>query len=378
MKLGEYLDQDKLEKYVQDGIVDKREHNTLPLAIYCYSRRCTYDNIWNDVTCLTRGIIVETKSNDIVARPFEKFFNLNHEGRIETNVSTLVNLGSTPYFSDKLDGSMGTLWHYKGHAGIATKGSFHSEQAEWATQWWLNHTKGRESAWPVGYTPIFEIIAQSVQHHVIHYFPHEDNRLVLLGLINKEMGAEMEPEQLAKWASINGLKSVTTWFGNEMSIHQAMTQDRPNREGYVATWYQPGRTPIRVKIKHQEFLNLQKIAHHTTPKTIFNALRSGDQIMIAEALKFGSSYLQDQVKVWMVLFDQEYQKISIEAREIVKASLTSCTTRKESAEFFLGTNKRLAPVCFNLIDGKDHQDTVWDLVEPLVKTIKFDEVEDLG
>jgi len=380
MKLPYYLDCSKLEQHLRNGYVEQRGHDTLPLVIYCYSRKAMFDNVWDDVTTKCRGLIVEAKpSMDIIARPFEKFFNLNHAGRPETDMLAVMQEPSAPVYSEKLDGSMGTYWRYGGHHGIATKGSFHSEQAEWATEWlkdrWLNPKTGLAHAWPVGYTPIFEIIAQSVQHHVVHYLPNEDNRLVLIALVNNETGAEMEPEQLTTWAKVNGLDVVDTW--RDLSLHEAYTSDRESKEGYIATWYRNGAPPLKVKIKHPTFLKLQKIAHHTTPKTIFQALSSEGQHgeLITEALAYGSPYLHDQVKAWVKIYEDEYDRISTEAREIVKSSLTVCTTRKESAAYFHGMTTTLAPVCFNILDQRDTYESIWKLVEPLVKTIKYDEVE---
>jgi hypothetical protein len=382
MKLPHYLDCVKLEQHIKDGYVEQRFHDTLPLVIYCYSRKAMYDNVWDDVTTKCRGLIVEAKPTmDIIARPFEKFFNLNHEGRPETDLQAVLAEPSSPTFSEKLDGSMGTFWRYKlpdGRVmtGIATKGSFHSEQAEWATAWYNDYQCGRlePGAWPVGFTPVFEIIAQSVQHHVIHYLPKDDNQLVLIGLVNNETGAEMGPEQLHLWASINGLKAVESW--NDLSLHEAITSDRPDKEGVVATWFRNGKPPLKVKIKHATFLKLQKIAHHTTPKTIFQALRSGDQALIDEALQFGSLWLKYAVAEWVQTYVLEYNKLQHEAAGIVQSSLVTCTTRKESAAYFHGMSTTLAPVCFNIIDQKDPAQAIWDLVEPIVKTIKYDEVEE--
>src|ERR1700676_1019761 len=109
MKLHEYIDPALLEKHLCDGVVEQRCHNTLPLSIFCYGRKATYDDILDDVTCKTRGLIVGP-DGEIVARPFEKFFNLNHTGRPETFISNLAQEKERPFISDKLDGSMGTYW----------------------------------------------------------------------------------------------------------------------------------------------------------------------------------------------------------------------------------------------------------------------------
>ena len=384
MKLEQLLNTSKLAAYIANGTVDQRFHSSLPLSILCYSKRATYDGIWDDVTEICRGLIFETYTGEVVARPFSKFFSLNHAGRPETDLLTVLKEPSMPVFSEKLDGSMGTFWKYGGQFGVATKGSFHSEQAEWATQW-LKDTWSKKAltplssatlAWPVGYTPVFEIIAQSVQHHVVHYLPHEDNRLVLTALVNNETGAEMEPEQLITWASVNGVPVVDTW--RDLSIYEATQIDREGREGYIATWYRNGAPPLKVKIKHATFLKLQKIAHHTTPKTIFESLREPDPSysgLIDEALQFGSPFLQDQVKAWVSAYKDEYKRLSNLARTAVEQSLKTNTTRKEHAAYFLGMYPEVAAVCFAILDEKDYKSVIWDLVEPIVKTIKFEEVE---
>ena len=44
------------------------------IFIYNYSRSCTLEGVWNEATLQCRGIIVD-KDYNILARPFEKFFN---------------------------------------------------------------------------------------------------------------------------------------------------------------------------------------------------------------------------------------------------------------------------------------------------------------
>lgn len=370
MKLSEYLDVAKLMEHISSGVVDMRKHEFLPLTIFCYGRKATYEDIWDDVTTKTRGLIVNTENDPvIIARPFEKFFNLNHRGRPETELGELLKL-QEPFITEKLDGSLGTYWEYEGHKGIATKRSFHSEQAEWATDY-MHHlmTMNGDWAWPEGYTPVFEIIAQHIQHHVVHYSPEQDNRLVLIGLVNKESGFELQPGALQLYGTLNKVDVVESF---PIRIFEALSQNRPNKEGYIAT-YDNGR--LKVKIKHEEFLKLQKIAHHTTPKTIFQALKNGDEQVIKDALEFGSPYLQGKVREWVDLYKATYQHFLGRAQLLVEASLLPCTTRKETAAFFLGTDKLVAPVAFGMIDQKNYYESIWDLVETTIKMIKFEEVE---
>lgn len=131
MKLRNYLNEEKLQRYVEDGIVSMKFHNELPLAIFTYSRHCVYTQLWDDVTEKCRGLIVDIDSGDIVARPFEKFFDFGDPRRPETHPENLP--ARLPIIVEKLNGSLGIHYQYKGHEGIASKASFHSVHAQWAT-----------------------------------------------------------------------------------------------------------------------------------------------------------------------------------------------------------------------------------------------------
>ena len=108
-----------LNKYYEEGLVYKQVHPTLPLTIWNYSEKVQYENLWNEITLQTRGLVTDDKGN-VVARPYRKFFNM--EERKHT---------PTPDFEvyDKLDGSLGILFNYEGEWVFATRGSFNSDQS---------------------------------------------------------------------------------------------------------------------------------------------------------------------------------------------------------------------------------------------------------
>jgi hypothetical protein len=414
LKLTEYIpNQELLVQHLNNGVVETRRHNTLPLTIWCYSKKATYDSIWDEVTCKTRGLITHAHTGEIVARPFEKFFNINTSFLPETSFASLAKEPYPPFIQDKLDGSMGTYWSYQGQYGIATKGSFHSEQAEWATKFLHEHYRTHGTHyWMAPWTPVFEIICQSVQHHVCHYEPQEDNRLVLIGMCNRRSGEEIMGKFLEHQGKINGLPvaevayttanckflehqgkinglpvaevayTTANWGGeyNNLSILKGVQQhSRPNREGWVMSWTRNGKPALKVKVKHEEFLRLQKIAHYTTPKVVFEYCRLGNWAEINEVVRLSSAWLSSQVKEWVTNYQREYDRINEAARYVVSMALISCTTRKEYAAYFHQEHvKTLASVCFNILDEKDYKKSVWDLVEPMVKLQKFSEVEAEG
>lgn len=43
-----------------------------------YRHRAMYDSAWSEEVIQSRGIIIDTDNESVVARPFDKFFNLLH------------------------------------------------------------------------------------------------------------------------------------------------------------------------------------------------------------------------------------------------------------------------------------------------------------
>ena len=115
------LDINILNEYLEKGLVVKNDHPTLPLSIYNYSRTCQYENKWDDITKMCRGLILDKEGN-VIAKAFNKFFNYEE-----------LTLNDIPEESfevfEKLDGSLGILFWYQGKWIISSKGSFTSDQA---------------------------------------------------------------------------------------------------------------------------------------------------------------------------------------------------------------------------------------------------------
>ncbi len=361
MKIDDYLDIEQLVSHIENELVDSRHHDTLPLNILTYSRNAVYDDKWDDVTCKCRGLIV-TDDGVIIARPFEKFFNIDTSYREETWLSNLPK--EQPQVQEKLDGSLGILYTYEGVSAIASKGSFHSDHAKWATKWYQEHCK--EAQWPEGYTPIFEMICQEVQTHVVRY--STEDQLVLLALINNETGEEASYENLHYWGTLNEINVVDVY---DKSVGTVLNEDRPNAEGYVLSWPRPGQTPLKIKIKHETFLTLQKIVHNATPKSMLKLLIDGKEAEIAAWMETPSKEVNDFVQGWFSRFTAAYAQTVQCARDICITAKMRFDNRKDVAEFFhKEENKLFSAVCFAMLDGKDYKKIVWKSLEDLIEDAK--------
>lgn len=360
MTIDQYMDVDKLMKYIEDGIVDERKHPNLPLTILCYSRRATYEDIWDDITCKCRGLII-ADDGTIVSRAFEKFFNIDTLSKPETHITNLPK--TQPQVFDKLDGSLGILYEWKVSgetvvSGIASKGSFTSDHANWATDWYMKNCKNPQ--WPDGYTPVFEMICQSVQRHVVFY--DMPDQLILLALINTATGEEASYNEVYYYAGLNGLK-VADLFAK--SVGDVIEEDRENKEGYVLSWPRDGQTPLKIKVKHETFLKLQKIVHTATPKAVLEALVAKDFNTIETWKNSAAPELAEFVDRWSNALCESYGRILVKAKGIFDRGLEMHRgSRKDIAAYFLQPdNKLYSKICFTMLDNGDTSKPAWAIVK---------------
>lgn len=332
MRLSEYIDIERLRRHIAHGVVTARRHNTLPLTIYCYGKKAVFDQIWDDVTTKTRGLIVDD-SGEIIARPYEKFFSVDQFPALLSEAESIESQYGPPTITEKVNGCLGIFWKYGIHWGIASKGSFHSPHAEFATKWMEQHIEELfPLVFPEGYTPVFEIICQEVQPHVIKY---PKDGLVLLSFVNIETGEELDDTAMHGYGSSNYIP-VTNLV--PLTLEDALAADNDYIEGYVATYNIPGKAPFKLKIKFPTFLKNRK-----------------------------AFYAEERLKTEPEK-TAKYTAIHDKAVDIVKEALISCTEQKEFAAFFTRPeNVFYAPVCFAMLnydnDKERQKRAIWRLVD---------------
>ena len=99
-KLFRYLDKDDLRSGLEGGLISQRVSPD-GLVILNYTDRAMYTpGAWDsDAVRKCRGLIFDPATNDIIARPWVKFFNHN-----QPEAGT-VDLDEPVEVTDKLDGS---------------------------------------------------------------------------------------------------------------------------------------------------------------------------------------------------------------------------------------------------------------------------------
>lgn len=271
-----------------------------------------------------------------------------------------------------MDGSLGILyWTLAGLPAIATRGSFQSEQAVWATEWLRQRESDMEtSGWPEGYTPIFEIIYPGNQIVVRYKF----SGLVLLALVRVETGEELPHEELKAWAHHNGTGYVLKY---DKLLISCAEEDEANEEGYVAAWHRPGTTPLRVKIKFATYCRLHKLLTQTNAITVWEMLRDG--LSVAELTKD----VPDEFKGWITGLEKRF------ATEFAVLEQTAWITyhdykgeknaadpaaKKAFAEYAVSQDPDITPLLFCMLTGKRYAPLIWRQIRPRgdEKTFKND------
>lgn len=249
------------------GYVRVQYHPTEPLAIANYGPKAQYERVWNDVTKQCRGLIWHVETHEVVARPFPKFFNLGEHSDAE--------LPPEPFkVYDKMDGSLGILYRAGDEWAIATRGSFASDQAKWATAWLRNLSMPPAQPSPNYWEPrrewtyLFEIIYPA-NRIVVDY--HGSEALVLLDVIDNENGESCLDRALAQrpWPWLGPVVKEYDGFG---VLEELLAAEQPeNSEGYVIR-FEGG---MRVKVKHDEYVRLHRIVTGVSTKTVWQYLSEG-------------------------------------------------------------------------------------------------------
>ena len=251
---------------IDAGHITRRTHPTLPLSIYTYTRTAQYSRAWTTATPRCRGLIADDLTDEIVAWPFPKFFGVQEHTHGNDYAPPLPD--DEPFeVYDKVDGSLGIVFHYNGRWHAASKGSFTSEQALWA-QAWLSTSD--TSLLMHGTTYLAEIVYPE-NRIVVDYGDRRD--LVLLGAYNAD-GKELRLNFAADgWSPIGSV--VRTWptlpLPELLKLAEANT--RPDgtptsgisTEGYVIRY----ANGLRAKAKLAEYVRLHKVLTGITERDIW-------------------------------------------------------------------------------------------------------------
>lgn len=342
---------------IKAGNVSARPHTEFPeLVILNYTPQAQYAREWNPVTVQCRGLIYNTETLEVLARPLAKFFNYGDPDAPQIDPDATV-MG----VFDKLDGSLGIGYiRPDGRYAIATRGSFHSEQAEWASEWIYQHPGAYYADVCVvrdGGTPLYEII-YPVNRIVVDYGKLEE--CTYLGRVDKATGRYAPPSYEV------GPKGLVHKF-DYTTVREALeAPPRDNAEGYVI-WLDP-LTPV--KLKYEDYLALHRVVTGLSRKEIWRQLMGGT---LAEYMQM----LPDEFHEWA---DDIAKNLRREYFEKSTEVMVEFQTIDDGA--WIGAHQRgLTPASrkdfalkakdspnsgylFSLLNGRDIREAIYKTLEP--------------
>lgn len=259
LHLSDLLDLEELDHLMKEGRINKQVHPNLPIYILNYSAKSQYLNKWLQSERICRGLIVEEHTDKIIARGPAKFFNYG-DPRVPQ-----VKLTSLTRATVKHDGSLGIGWRYEGHYGIATRGSFTSDQAIHATKLLRQNEEIGQKIYESsvskmfrGLTRVFEIV-------------YPDNRIVL------DYGGRDELIELGEVANYDGVifrRPPEMYATHVITLADAFRLPvADDEEGFVLD-VQPEEAPynFHVKIKGETYKLLHGLLTNTNARRIWTQL----------------------------------------------------------------------------------------------------------
>jgi RNA ligase len=345
-KLETIVDVDAMEYEIDNGYINRRFHNEFPeLAIVGYSDACQFDDHWNETTIALRGLIYNTQTMEVLARPFHKFFNYGDETHMPPISLYTPIMGAYP----KFDGSLGIGYiRPDGQFSIATRGSFHSEQAD--------HANARLQYMSVEYfskmirdgsTPLFEIIYP--ENRIVVDYGSADE-MVFLGSVGIEYGNY----------STNGAFTENNKANGRQYVCDIVEQpELDNKEGFVI-WFD---AYTAIKFKFETYKALHKIISGLTEKEVWRQLRAGTYTEWAEKIP-------DEFYDWANgVAEGLTDRFSLCANTVddyfFKLFELGYTDRKAQALWIQqNVPAEIRGMVFSALDEKDYSDAIWRKLEP--------------
>ena len=240
---------------VKKGFITRRVKDDL--EIFNYTPITMFEQNWNPYTLMSRGLILSPSQKKVVATPFPKFFNFG-----EIDIWDAEAHDGEILALEKLDGSLGIVYHHNEEWHCATRGAFDSDQAAWGQQWLrqnIDHTNLK-----VGHTYLFEIIYP--ENRIVVSYDYEG--MVLLSAYC-DNGFEYDSKRLHDFTEAANVKKAVHY--PYVTIHDFVNKaddiDK-NNEGWVIRF----SNGHRVKIKGSEYCRVHRLISNVTPLGVWGWL----------------------------------------------------------------------------------------------------------
>jgi RNA ligase len=329
------------------------------LVLFSYTPPCNFKppSEWNWLERTSRGLIMNRRNGEVVALPFPKFFNWGQGGLPGIKDYTILEV------AQKYDGSLGILYRRDGALHVATRGSFDSDQAKWATERIQRDCPQLEHL-PDSITLLFEIIYPE-NRVIVDYQGYEGLRII--GIRDRKteidylVGAQHTRHEFDRfvggpivWGEILSMPvdPIEYWIG------MANLLSAENDEGFVVRL----SNGDRYKIKGIDYLTVHKILSRASYKAVVEGLQAGSYDAM-RAVVFDS--LAVELDEWhtaaVEAITHANQQVEEQGVSLSVVEREDREARKEVAQKITSSNlpKLLQACLFRKLDGQDYQDLIY-------------------
>ena len=273
MKVLEYLKEKSLSDLEEEFGIVVRTYPEYDLAVLNYSQIDSPKT--NPIVMECRGLIINYKDLYVVARSFDRFFNF-YEWENDP-----FDYGNIDYVLEKADGSLMTVYYYRGEWHIASRGTCFAE-GETATgkifKDLFEEILGADinsfmDTMSTEYCYIFEMC--SIHNKVVTPYPTPALYLLTVNYVGDDDFFECDQEFIKECAEWFGVKYPQRYSFKEVKkMQESFSSMAPTDEGYVIIDINGNR----VKIKNPSYVDLHNIKGNgiISLKRVCNIVKRGE------------------------------------------------------------------------------------------------------
>jgi RNA ligase len=318
-----------------------------------------------------RGLIMCPKTGDVLARRYQKFFNVNEKSFTQDH---LIDWTQPHVVLDKLDGSMITPFITGGAIRFGTKMGLTDQAAQAEAHTLIRPQYERLSRYCIetGQTPIFEWCSRDMR--IVIDYP--EDKLVLTAIRNNFTGAYRSLEDLRHFGATYDIPVVGALASGVGEIKEflASTRALKGTEGYVIR-FDNGHM---LKVKAEEYCRIH--ATHDALRWEKDVWKMVLEETIDDVIPYMLPTDRERVDAFVTAFDTAIMVQATYLTGIVAGMSANCPTKKD---FALALNARtdLADVrslLFAIEGGRDPVKVVRaHLAKNVSSSTKLESVRDL-
>lgn len=236
------------------------------ISSFNFTRNAFYKKHWDEITTTARGLFIDTNTGKIVARGYQKFFNVNE--RRETELEHLIvkfkDKKITMY--KKENGFLGIMSWVNNEMFLASKSTNQGDFAGYFKALYEKSNIDKEKLELFlksnDVSLVWEVIDIENDPHIIEY---PESKLVLLDIIHNQYEFKREPyEELRKLAKYIGCECKTIYeeFDNVREFHnwyiENTDEDNMSHVGVEGVVIECGDFMTKLKFPYYNFWKLMR------------------------------------------------------------------------------------------------------------------------